>query len=100
MSGEFDFHIRDQVVKNEEERFDEKWRSKVDKGKYRTGREGDHIIAPFECEICVFIKLKNRHPHKGSKEDRLLSETIRRENLDVFWSRERATVGNNVRNSR
>ena len=92
MSGEFDFYIRDQVVKDEEERFDEKWRSKVNKGKCRTGRAGDHIIALFECEICVFIKLKNRHPHKGSKEDILLSETIRQSNLDAFWSRERATV--------
>ena len=100
MSGEFDFHIRDQTMKDEEERFEEKWNRKVDKGRYKAGRAGDHILAPFECEICVFIKLKKRYPLKASKEDRLLTETIRRANLDAFWSRERATVGNNVRNVR
>ena len=33
-------------------------------------------------------------------EDRLLCETLRRHNLDVFWSRERSTVANMVRNAR
>ena len=88
MSNEFEFHVRDLEMKDEEERFDEKWNSRLDKQKYRTGRDGDHILAPFECEICIFIKLKKRYPRKGSREDRLLSETIRRANLDAFWSRE------------
>ena len=100
MSGEFDFHIRNQFLKDEEEHFDEKWRSKVDKEKYRTGRTRDHVTAPFECEMRVFIKLKNMCSHKGSKEDIFLSETIRREILDAFWSRERTTLGNNVRKAR
>ena len=101
MSGEFEFHVRDQIPNEEEnERVEKSWKEKIDGGKCREARAGDHILVPFGCEKCVFLKLKGRYPLSVSREDRLLFETIRRANLDAFWSRERSTVGNTVRNAR
>jgi len=96
------FHIRSQIPKetNDDSRFEERWKGRIDNMKYLEGRDGDHILAPFECEICIFIKLKGRYPQKGAEKDALLCDVLRRANLDVFWSRERATIANNVRNAR
>ena len=85
LSGEFKFHIREQEVKDEEEdRFENKSSDRIDVKKYRETRPGDHVLAPFECETCVFLTLKGRHPLKLCDEDRLLCETLRRDNLDFF----------------
>ena len=93
--------MREQEVKDQEEdHFEEKWRDRIDVNKCMEARPGDHLLAPFECEICVFLKLKGRHPMQFRDEDRLLCETLRRANLDVFWSRERATVANTVSDTR
>lgn len=60
--------------------------------RYRTARDGDHLVAPFECELCGFRSIQGRDPVSTSPQDGLLLGTIRRVRLDVFWAREPSTV--------
>ena len=77
MSGEFDFHVRDQVPDEEEdERIEKSWKEKVDEAKYREASAGDHILVPFECKKCTFVTLKGRLPLPVAREDRLIFEAI------------------------
>jgi hypothetical protein len=46
----------------------------------------------FECDLCIFRKLRHRNPDETSPTDKLLQSCIRRMNLDAFWSRSTATV--------
>ena len=59
------------------------------------GRDGDHLMCPFECDLCVFHKLKKRDPNSNSEADKVLLAYIRRANLDAFWSRASSTVTGN-----
>eukprot|EP00978_Attheya_sp_CCMP212_P024097 scaffold75219_cov30-Attheya_sp.AAC.2 len=69
-------------------------------GKHRSpndfliGRNGDHTMISFECDLCIFRKLRRgRIPDEASPTDKLLQSCIsRRMNLDAFWSRSTATV--------
>ena len=63
-------------------------------------RNGDHLLVPFECDTCIFRKLKKRDPITDSYQDQLLQVMVRRMNLDAFWSRARSTVGENTRRVR
>ena len=60
-------------------------------------RHGDHLITSFECDLCIFVKLKNRYPIATSDQDKRLAACIRRVILDAFWSRASSTVANNLR---
>ena len=60
-------------------------------------REGDHLIAPFECDMHIFVKLKNRYPIAQSNEDKKLASCIRRIHLYGFWSKAPTTASNNLR---
>ena len=60
-------------------------------------REGNHLMTPFECDLCIFIKLKGRFLISQSDEDKKLASYIRRVNLDYLWSRAPTTVTNNLR---
>jgi hypothetical protein len=62
-----------------------------------SGRDGDHLLTPFQCDLCVFRNLKHRNPSEG---DRLLLACIRQVNLDAFWGREAATVDSTLRATR
>jgi hypothetical protein len=35
--------------------------------------DGDHLLVPFECDQCMFIKLKGRVHQEGNGEDILLA---------------------------
>jgi hypothetical protein len=59
------------------------------------GRDGDHAMVPFECDLCVFRKLRNRSPDLTSQPDKLLLACVRRIILDAFWSRATATARGN-----
>ena len=52
-------------------------------------------MCPFECDTCVFRKLKKRDPREESEADKYLKCFIRRANLDAFWSRPSITVYGN-----
>ena len=60
------------------------------------GRRGDHLLIPFECDYCIFLKLRGNHPDPSNPKDELLMACIRRMNLDAFWSREKKTVEMNA----
>ena len=52
-------------------------------------------MVPFECGLCIFHKLRLANPNPRSSKDILLMATIRRMNLDDFWSRGPDTVNMN-----
>jgi hypothetical protein len=59
---------------------------------YLVGRNGDHLLVPFECDLCIFRKLRGYEPSLELEEDKLLLACIRRISLDAFWSRASSTV--------
>ena len=74
------------------------WKGKLrDKRDFQEGRDGDHLMIPFECDLCIFRKLRGTDPEASSSQDILLETCIRRMNLDAFWSRAKSTVYQNKR---
>jgi hypothetical protein len=58
---------------------------------------GDHLMIPFECDLCVFRKLYGREPTSTSLMDLKAAAVIRRMILDAFWSRATSTVEANAK---
>ena len=71
------------------------WRTKFDKTRFDVARDGDHLMAYFRCDLCIFRCMKKRNPDRESAMDNRTLGYIRRANLDAFWSRATGTVGNN-----
>jgi hypothetical protein len=65
------------------------WGRKADSKRHNSARDGDHLVTPFQCDLCVFRNLQGRNP---GEHDGLLLECIRQVNLDALWGRETATV--------
>jgi hypothetical protein len=63
---------------------------------YTHGRDGDSLLTPFECDTCIFWKLRRHSPDTSSLVDLRLLDCIRRVNLDSFWSRASSTVKGNL----
>ena len=74
-----------QVIDGEEDRF-------------QYGRNGDHLLLSFQCELCHFRNMEGRNPVVGNNLDDRVLMLIRRATLDSFWSREPATVKGTLRN--
>jgi hypothetical protein len=55
-------------------------------------RAGDHLMTPFQCEICHFRNIYARDPITRDLQDEECLEFIRRGVIDAFWSREPSTV--------
>ena len=70
---------------------------KQDEGRFQEGRDGVHLMCSFQCDYCLFYKMKGRHPIDSNMKDELLLVCLRRANLDAMWSRESSTVLNNRR---
>ena len=87
-------------MEDEEERFQGAWKKTWDDKECLQARNGDHLITPFECDLCIFLKLKGRYPTVHVVDDKKLVACIRRMNLDAFWSRATTTVSNNLRLAR
>ena len=67
---EFKFHIRNKPgLDDEDKRIVNLWKRPVDEAEYYTAREGDHLMIPFECHLCIFVKLKGRFPMKDNQKD-------------------------------
>ena len=66
-----------------------------DLDRFKTGRDGDHLITAFQCDLCHFRNIQGRDPREGNFQDESLLVFIRRANLDALWSREPATVQKN-----
>jgi hypothetical protein len=67
-----------------------------DKNKFLSARNGDHLMCPFQCDLCHFRNLKARDPLRNDFTDRNLLTAIRRANLDSFWARAPSTVTGNL----
>jgi hypothetical protein len=75
------FHIRTmgdkpgQREKNPKDtvRIEKAWGRKNPKGDdYAKARNGDHLMVPFECDICIFRKLRKSDPTLRDLQDKLL----------------------------
>ena len=91
-SGFLDFPIN-KHLNDESEKFR---RRKESATKYLVARDGDWLMAPFQCDNCWFFNLCKREPCKFKRDDTKLLNLIRRANLDMFWSREASTVQENL----
>jgi hypothetical protein len=67
---------------------------------FRQARDGDHLMVPFECDMCVFRKLRRGNAQTSEEEDQLLKDCIRQVILDAFWSRAASTVRANKEKTR
>ena len=74
-----------------------RWKTKKSNlNDFNEARNGDHALVPFECDNCIFYKLRKQKPDVGKEADKLLMILIRRMNLDAFWARARGTVRENT----
>ena len=69
-----------------------------DRERHMFARNGDHLLIPFQFKLCHYRNLKGIDL-TGAKAERILLMTIRRANLDVFWSREPGTMSATRRDS-
>ena len=63
--------------------------------KFKYARNGDHFLAPFQCDLCHFRNIQKRDPEVGVLPDKRLLVAIRRANIDAFWGRSDQTVAGN-----
>lgn len=66
-----------------------------DPKRFKEARDNDHMMLPFQCDMCHFVNIQYRLPVRGRQADDLLLMVIRRANLDSFWVRERSTIRSN-----
>ena len=64
---------------------------------FEEARNGDNLICPFLCDLCIFHVVRHTEPNPLSHKDKVLLSHIRRINLDAFWSRSTSTVRGNAR---
>ncbi len=69
------------------------WRIDKDCDRHLFARNGDNLITPFQCDLCVFRNLQGCNP---TSQDEFLLACIRQVNLDALWGRETATVGSTL----
>jgi hypothetical protein len=67
-----------------------------DKERFLHGREGDHLLTTFQCDLCQYRNIKGHEPLENEVDEKLLV-FIRRANMDALWSREAGTVKNTSR---
>lgn len=73
------------------------WAAAKDKDRHLHARDGDHLVTPFQCDLCVFRNLQGENP--GPHDDMVMA-CIRQANLDACWGRETATVSSTLRSVR
>jgi hypothetical protein len=55
-----------------------------DPTRYQEVRDGDHLICPFQCNLCHFINIHHCLPDSESASDKLCLMAIQRANLDAL----------------
>ena len=68
--------------------------------RFHNGRSGDHLMTPYQCELCHFRNIYSRDPLNCRHSDREALEFFRRASLDAFWSRASSTVRGNLTEGR
>jgi hypothetical protein len=64
----------------------------VDQHRFLRGRDGDHLVTPFQCNLCHFHNIMRRDPIQNLPQDLHIQKLIRRANLDTLWAWEPNTV--------
>jgi hypothetical protein len=85
--GVREFLIQKKVVddgESLEEEDDDAW--------FKTARAGDHLLTPFQCNVCHFRNIMLRDPDLSSATNFKMLDFIMRAIIDSFWSRESSTV--------
>mmetsp|Transcript_5370 Transcript_5370/g.7910 ORF Transcript_5370/g.7910 Transcript_5370/m.7910 type:complete len:228 (+) Transcript_5370:2750-3433(+) len=72
----------------------------ADRNRYIVGRNGDHLVTPFQCDLCHFRNLMQRDPIEDLPSDVRLLKFIRRANLDAMWASEPKTVASTLSEAR
>lgn len=73
------------------------WRPVEDTLRQKHARDGDHLVTPFQCNLCTFQNLQCHNPIDDSLTDSMLLCCIRRVNIDALWGRESSSVGATLR---
>jgi hypothetical protein len=63
---------------------------------FKIARAGDHLMTPFQCELCHFHNIFKREPETYSLEDIESIEFLHRCCKDTLWSHETSVVENNL----
>ena len=42
----------------------------------KKGRDGDHLMVMFQCDMCYFVNIQRRLPRVSDKQDKLLLLTL------------------------
>jgi hypothetical protein len=71
--------------------------SEQENARFREARVGDHLMTPFQCEVCHFRNIYKRDPMDASLEDCDVLEFMRQAITDSLWSREPTTVRANLK---
>lgn len=65
-----------------------------EKWQYKMAQDGDHMMCPFQCDLCHFRNIQELDPGSDPWEEIFLM-AIQRVTLDSFWAREMTTVNAN-----
>ena len=85
LSDSIKFHIRTKPIEDEDEgRFERAWSSQWEDDQHQSARDGDHLITPFECDQCIFLKLKGRLPVLEDDSDKKLLHALDELTLTLF----------------
>jgi hypothetical protein len=76
------FYIQDREQFNvettggaDQERMQVPWGQRVQPSmEFRSARDGDHLMVPFECDTCIFRKLKGRLPNGVLEPEKVVDE--------------------------
>ena len=60
-------------------------------------RNRDHLMVPFQCELCHFRNIYGREPELQNFKDKEFFTFARRASLNTFQSREPPTIWNNLK---
>jgi hypothetical protein len=67
-----------------------------EKERFKTYWAGDHLMIPFQCKLYQFRNILLWNLDCCNVNNLEILDTMRRANLDVFWSRQTSTVGTNL----
>jgi hypothetical protein len=74
-----------EAKKEEDERLVERWASKHQSlSAYLVRWDRDSSMCPFECDFCVFRKMKGINRQVGKIQDNLVMGCVQQANLDAF----------------
>jgi hypothetical protein len=68
--------------------------------RFKAGRNWDHLMCPFQCDLFHFRNIQEREPLFGHRKNILLLQCIHRALIDAFWAREPSTVRANLRGAK